>query len=914
MIRMIQSRSARHAKEYFLDALAKSDYYVSDQELPGLWQGRLAERLGLSGETAKDDFFALCENRHPRTGKKLTPRVKKDRTPGYDINFHCPKSVSVLHALSSDDHILSAFRDSVTETMRLIEADSQTRVRTDGRDENRKTGELVWAHFVHQTARPVKGMLPDPHLHSHCYTFNATWDPVEERFKAAQFREINRDMPFYQAHFHKVLSDKLADLGYVIRKTDKSFEIGGVPQRVINLFSKRTDEIGRIAKEKGITDPKERSELGAKTRGKKQKGASMDELRQEWRSQIAALGPVPGEADATVRVVRDKTPSININDTPGKASSDVAAQQCVDYALLHEFERRSVVDARRLLMTALNRSVGLPEVSAASVGRCFAEDKRIIHVQEKGQPLCTTKEVLAEERRMVELAKAGQGQMVPLYKTAPDISLMGEHQRRAVEHVLTTSHRVSIIRGVAGAGKTTLMKEAVEHIEQAGKTVIPVAPTAQASRGVLKESGFEGATTVAHLLADTAMQARLRNQVLWVDEAGLLGTKDMKSLLELTTRQNARLILSGDTRQHASVVRGDALRILNTVAGIPVAEVSKIYRQASAQYRDAVKDLSQGDVARAFEKLENMGCIKEANTSALVKDYIDVVKRGKSALVISPTHAQGEKVTEEIRDGLREQGLLGKKEIEAARLRNLNLTEAEKSDPRQFSPGQIVQFTQNAPGIRRGSVWTVAQTTATEVKLANRDGEARPLPTGKSDRYEVFELDTIRLAKGDKIRITKNGFDDDKKRLNNGDILTVASVSKRGKIALRNETSKATHTIDTRFGHLAHAHCITSHAAQGKTVDEVFIFQPAETFAATDAKQVYVSVSRGRDRAHIYTDSKEALLHHAKDLRERQSALELVGEDKKRDAILRQIQAGRDTGQLRELNQRTREHDHEPEI
>ncbi|MEP7218860.1 MAG: relaxase domain-containing protein, partial [Bacteroidota bacterium] len=106
MIRMIQSSSSAHAKAYFADALAKPDYYVSDQELPGYWQGRLAGRLGVSGTTSKDDFFALCENIHPRTGKRLTPRVKANRRTGYDINFHCPKSVSILHVLSSDDHIL----------------------------------------------------------------------------------------------------------------------------------------------------------------------------------------------------------------------------------------------------------------------------------------------------------------------------------------------------------------------------------------------------------------------------------------------------------------------------------------------------------------------------------------------------------------------------------------------------------------------------------------------------------------------------------------------------------------------------------------------------------------------------------------------------------------------------------------
>ena len=564
MIRMIQSRSAGHAKAYFSDALSKSDYYVSDQELAGYWQGRLANRLGLEGITTKEAFFALCENKHPETGEHLTPRTKEERTTGYDINFHCPKSVSVLHVMSGDNHILDAFQQSVTETMQDVEADSKTRVRKDGAYDDRQTGELVWANFVHQTARPVEGFSPDPHLHSHCFVFNATWDEKEQRVKAGQFRDIKRDMPYYQAIFHKRLSDKLIDLGYQIEKTDKSFEVKGVPKQVVELFSKRTDEIGRIAKEKGITDAKELGDLGARSRSKKQKGTSMSELKQQWIDQIHNL-PVKdkGESETTVRFA------------PQKEAQDLTNKQCVDHALLHCFERASVMADRRVLEAAYRHGIGNSSVSVKEITNQFNKDDRIVHVQENSRTLCTTKEVLSEEKHMVELARQGQGKLIPLYADAPELKLKGQ-QAAAVTHVLTTSNRVSIIRGAAGTGKTTLMKEAIEKIEEAGKQVMVVAPTAQASRGVLKDEGFKNADTVAKLLTDQKMQQNLKGQVLWVDEAGLLGTKDMAALLDITTRNNAQLILGGDTRQHASVVRGDALRVLNTVAGIKTAEVSKI--------------------------------------------------------------------------------------------------------------------------------------------------------------------------------------------------------------------------------------------------------------------------------------------------------------------------------------------------
>ncbi len=880
---MIQSRSSGHAKAYFSDALLKSDYYTSDQELAGYWEGRLANRLGIKSFTDKDSFFALCENRHPLTGENLTPRTKEERTTGYDINFHCPKSVSVLHMLSDDDHILKAFQDSVTDTMKLIEADSKTRVRKEGQYDDRKTGELVWANFIHQTARPVEGYAPDPHLHSHCFVFNATWDEAEQKIKACQFRDIKRDMPFYQSYFHKELSDKLMQLGYRIKKTDKSFEVEGISKEVIGLFSKRTDEIGRIAKEKGITDAKELGELGAKSRSKKQKGTSMAELKKQWVAQINTLDVVDkgkAEDEKPLRFAEQKEPV------------RVSAQECVDYALLHCFERASVVPDRRLLDTAFRHSLGKQSVSVKDIMSQFSGNKKLIRITENNRVVCTTQEVLNEEKKMVDLARKGQGKLTPLYSSAPDLTLKGQ-QAEAVNHILTTANRVSIIRGAAGSGKTTLMKEAVSKIEQAGKKVMVVAPTAQASRGVLKQEGFTGAETVAQLLVSKKMQEELKGQVLWVDEAGLLGTKDMLSLLEITTKQNARLILGGDTRQHASVVRGDALRILNTVGGIYTAEVSKIYRQKNETYRSAVENLAKGDVSQAFEKLDEMNFIKTIDplkpNDILVNDYVEAIRQNKTALIISPTHAQGDEVTAAIRLRLKSEGRIAKKEIAVKRFVNLNLTEAEKKEPWNFQTSQVIQFTQNARGFERGSSWVVDAAGEDLVKIKNISGQEKSLPTAMGSRFEVFDETKINLSKGDRIRITKNGFDKNQKRLNNGDTLTVESVSKKGKIVLKNEISKASYTIDKDFGHIAHAHCITSHASQGKTVDEVFISQPSSTFPATDAKQFYVSVSRGREKAHIYTEDKEALLQHAKELRERQSALELVGTtERHKDYVIQQ--------------------------
>lgn len=913
MIRMIQSSSGKHAKSYFSDALSKSDYYINDQELTGSFNGRLAERLQLTGIATKEQFFALCDNVNPNTGGNLTPRTKENRTVGYDINFHASKSVSILHALSKDDHILKAFQKSVHETMQDIERDAQTRVRKDGQYEDRPTQELLWAEFIHQTARPVDGHFPDPHMHAHCFTLNVSYDPKENELKAGQFREIMRNMPYYQSRFHKRLSDQLLELGYSIRRTETSFEVEGIPQRVIDLFSKRTDQIGRIAKAKGITNAKELDALGARTRSKKQKGLSMDQLKTEWRSQIAELGKEEGEDEKTVRLPSKK-------EVP-----KITARECLDHAIHHSFERASVIHDRRLLAAAYRHGIGDSSVSVDDISKELEMDESIIHVKEKSKSMCTTMSVLAEERQMVQLARKGQGQLQPLYPEAPKISLEGQ-QKDAVEHVLTTSNRVSIIRGAAGTGKTTLMKEAVKQIEATGKKVTVIAPTAQASRGVLREEGFDSAETVARFITDKDKHVALQGQVLWVDEAGLLGTRDMKKLLEISEQYNARLILGGDTRQHTSVVRGDALLILNTVAGIKTAEVSKIYRQKNKDYSEAVQALSEGKINQGFQKLDEIGSIKSIDpmkpNEELIGDYMKTVRKGKSALIVSPTHEQGESVTHALRQKLRTSGLLGKKELSAKKYSNRNFTEAQKQDVRNYRVGNVIQFNQNQTGIKKGSAWKIEDIQHGTLTLTNGANESRTMPIGNLKTYDVFDEGEISISKGDKITITKNSYDQEKRRMNNGTALEVIKVTKKGEIILRNDKSKVTYKIDKDFGHLSHAYCVTSHASQGKTVDEVFISQPASTFSATNSKQFYVSVSRARDKVHVYTDDKAGLLENAAEIGDRQSAIELVNKKFTHEDYVRRMETEKfpdptkEAQPVRDVNQsyKQKDRDYEPEF
>ncbi len=855
MIRISQQDSASGAKRYY----ATADYYSEGQELVGSWGGKGATRLGLSGKVDKLSFERLCDNLDPRTGEPLTVRTRSERTVGYDFTFSVPKSVSLLYALSGDQGILDAFRGAVDETMREMEAEMKTRVRKDFQDTDRTTGNMVWAEFIHTTSRPVDG-IPDPQLHAHCFVFNTTWDQDEQRWKAGQFRELKRDAPYFQAAFRVRLANKLQDIGFGVERKRDDFEIAGIPADVLKRFSRRTALIEKLAEEKGITDPDRKAELGAESRENKQKALSWEALRKEWNSRLAdperrELALVHGRERKAVRPQR------------GEAKA-------VDHAIEHSFVREAVLPERKLLTEALKRGIGAVTVDGVT-GEM--RGRPLIRSEVEGRKMATTKEMVALESRLIDFARSGRGKCRPLGDSKRPCSRdwFNEGQKAAVRHALGSRDRVMIIRGVAGTGKTTLEQEIGEALAEAGKPVVALAQSVKASREVLcEEAGFATADTVARFQQDQGMQEAARNGVILVDEASQLGTRDMLKVFEVAERVNARVLLVGDRRQHRSVTAGEPLRLLEERAGLRVAEVTEILRQ-QGDYKKVAEALSEGRMGDAMAELDKLGWIKQVpggeRDKQLAEAYLAAVaekKRGgahKTALVVSPTHAEANRITAAIRASLKVLGRLAKERIINAWV-PAHLTDAQKADPTQYDPGDLIQFHQNAPGYTKGS------------RLVVEDGVVPPVELAK--RFEAYRAVQLALGIGDRVRVTAGGkTKDGKHRLSNGSLLTVAGFTKGGDLIVDHGW-----VIDRDFGHLTHGYVATSHASQGVTVDKVFIGVSSESFPATYQRTAYVAVTRGKEQAQIFTDDTNELFRAMSRKDEPMSATNLAESTKKQPA------------------------------
>ena len=154
-----------------------------------------------------------------------------------------------------------------------------------GQFAERIVGNMAWGEFFHFTARPVKGEI-DPHLHAHCFVPNLCWDHVELRLEGHRRRQRQGRCRALESAVPAAFRPSARRAGLCRAWDGDDFEIAGIDRGMIDRFSRRTHHINQTAEKRGITDAKDKDKLGALTRERKQKDATLPQLRAEWRERL----------------------------------------------------------------------------------------------------------------------------------------------------------------------------------------------------------------------------------------------------------------------------------------------------------------------------------------------------------------------------------------------------------------------------------------------------------------------------------------------------------------------------------------------------------------------------------------------------------------------------------------------------
>jgi ATP-dependent exoDNAse (exonuclease V) alpha subunit len=356
----------------------------------------------------------------------------------------------------------------------------------------------------------------------------------------------------------------------------------------------------------------------------------------------------------------------------------------------------------------------------------------------------------------------------------------------------------------------------------------------------------------------------------------------MKRLFDLA--RDARIVLSGDTGQHASVARGDALRILENHSDFQSGQLTRIRRQRKVEYRRAVELAAQKRTVEAFAQLERMGAVTEFSDDQLhgeaARSYVKALAQNRSALLVAPTWAEIEAVSEKVRTALKISGRLAGEEKEIQVFDSLSWTEAQKRDARQHRPGMAIHFHRTAHGFDKDEMVTVVDVENNSLKVQCPDGSEVLFQLGQgSALFDVGEKRELKVAAGDKLLLQSNW----QKKFVNGELVEVKAV--QGDSVLLADGR----VIPAEYRTFTHGYAVTSHAAQGKTVDEVLVVASSRSLPAINQEQFYVSISRGRERCQIFTDDAEMLRSHVTHSSARLAAVEAMPQ---RDCLQTILQRG----------------------
>jgi len=855
MFTAVAHKNLADAEKYFDEHLAQNDYYAAGEIRPGRWIGVGAERLGLKTEVTREQFHALCENQNPDDGERLTQRSQKEgqRRVFYDFTCSAPKSVSVLAVTLDDQRLVEAHEAAARLAFRELETFAAARVRKQGARKDRPTGNLVAAAFVHDSSRAL-----DPQLHTHFTVFNATFDKEERGWKALEARGMYDAIRYGTAVYRNELAKRVQQIGYRIAPAKHGFEIEGVSDVVVKRFSKRAQQRDVVVQEMEAKlgrklSNDEISHAVHQSRAKKANGISTAEVRERHWSQLSA----------------DEQQSLQTLRMSARASSlprlALVENQVLNHAVSHVFERKSVVPEHELLSVALAHRLGAVDLDHLKEAVKHLPD---LVKTERG---LSTQKILATELDLIQTVNAGCDAVAPLHPGYKPADWLGEDQRRAIYHVLRTSDRITGLRGLAGSGKTTALRELVAACKEAKIELLFCAPTAAAT-DVLRKEGFEAKTLQSLLLSKPVLSAC---QLVVLDEAGAVGMDDMKRLFDYAN--NSRIILSGDTGQHASVARGDALRILERHSNFKSGQLTAIRRQRKAAYRKAVELAAQKRTVEAFAQLERMGAVIEVLADghhdlhdSAAKSYLKALAENKSALLVAPTWNEIEAVTEKIRTVLKTSGRLGGEEKEFQVFDSLSWTEAQKRDARQYRPGMAIHFHRRGHGFNKNETVAVVAVENDSLKVQRSDGTKTSFHLGQGSALcDVGERRKLKIAAGDKLLLQANAVAV-RKHFINGELVEVRAI--QGDSVLLADGR----IIPADYRTFTHGYAVTSHAAQGKTVDEVLLVASSRSLPAINQEQFYVSISRGRERCQIFTDDSELLRLHVTHSSARLAAVEAM--------------------------------------
>ena len=654
----------------YYTGLAREDYYLEGGEPPGHWAGVGALALGLKGEVDKEIFTKLFEGFDAK-GYPLVQNAGdlENRKAGWDLTFSAPKSVSVLWSLLPKEQgaeIRAAHEAAVKAACAYME-DHAAWTRRGKLGTTFAKAKLVIGLFEHGTSR-----AGDPQLHTHALFLNVV---VREDGTTGSLygRDFYRHKMAAGALYRVELAAQLQKrLGLEIQQVSRWFEVRGVDAGLIQHWSKRRKEIETALYECGYSSPRAAEKAALATRHTKIHVAR-EKLFDEWAEVGERMGWGRRAALGLCRVGASlfvEASALERSLAVKRAVEELTAQQSY-------FSEKELV--RKMAEHGQGQGFGAKEVLSAV--KDFLSTRAIGLGVHMGHELFTTRAVLEMEKQLLDRVALSQDtirHIVPKMVVDPVLALfpkLNEEQRAAVEHVTTKPGAVAVVSGMAGTGKTTMLKAAAWAWRARGLKVLGTSLAGKAADGLANEAGIESATLAKILYMAEQSRNPLkdfknpldRRTVVVLDEAGMVGTNGMARLLEEAARVNAKVVMVGEARQLQPIEAGGPFASIAKRIGY--AALTTIVRQKEEWARTAVHDMADGAAMKALLAFADRGLLTVADTRTKAREALidawktDGVAKPGANLILAGTNHDTTQLNKEAQTLRSESGKLGRLHI-----------------------------------------------------------------------------------------------------------------------------------------------------------------------------------------------------------------------------------------------------------
>ena len=936
MLSMASVKSASGAANYFgKDDFVSGEYYTDEKAGEvSIWGGEGAAAAGLGGTVYKETFAKVLNGELPSGDRVMDQR--ETRRPGYDLTFSAPKSVSVMAYIAGDKRILGpdgAHTKAVQQTMAWVEKNlAETRITKDGKTETVKTGNLVYALFQHDTSRAL-----DPQAHIHAIVANLTRGP-DDKIHALHADRIWSSNTVIGSIYHSFLRNEMEKLGYQVRQEGKhgTFEIVGVPKEVLETFSQRREQIMEKAAELGIVSPEGRNKVTVNTRDPKLNVEDRDGLVLDWMRKAAehgfdgkkllegALKASEGREDAgpigrsyqaiadAVSVARETVAGLLRSPDPlvdrgfvrlAQSTGQANAQLAVASAVRILGQREAAFETDQVSKKALD--LGLKGVTITHVEtriEQLLEKEKLLpgQIEVKGRMVdaVTTKEALKTEMSILSMVDAGKEKATPIIAAADAPERLqaaspfelNAGQLAAATLLVSSTDRIVVVQGVAGAGKSTMLQATAAVAREEGKRVLGLAfqnkmvtdlreglKPREMSVDDMKSAGIEAQTIASFIWENQkhvanpntpeaqAKRAEMKETLIVIDETSMVSDTDMLKLLTIADALgNQHLGEIGDRQQLQPIDRGKSFSA-QQAAGVTMARMDDNIRQRTDQLRTVAALTNAGKASQALRVLGDK-VVEDDNPAEKASELwlaLSPEERGITAIFASGKEARAT-INKTVQAGLIEDGTLKGEGLLLTVHETVNLTREELRYAHVYKPGQIlhVQGSVAELGLRHGmsEVQRVFANGKVEVESNGKRIRFNPQkvdPLVDRDRMQLTTLETVKIHEGDRIRWTANDKD---RGINNAAMATITAIEDgRVTVELASKEALTLEKGDPMLSRLDLAYALNAHMAQGVTADKAIGVMHSYESNLSNQRLTNVVVTRVRDDLIMVVDDQEKL-------------------------------------------------------